>query len=47
MVLMVGALLAVIPVPVTGIVLDVPVAWLGFILFTGRGETALQPYRVS
>ncbi len=47
MVLMVGALLAVIPVPATGIVLYVAVAWLGFILFTGRGETAPQPSRVS
>lgn len=47
MVLMVGALLAVIPVPLSGIVLDVAVAWLGLILFTGRGETALQPSRVN
>jgi hypothetical protein len=47
MVLMVGALLALIPVPLSGIVLDVAVAWLGFILFTGRGETPLQPSRVN
>lgn len=47
MVLMVGALLALIPVPLSGIVLDAAVAWLGFILFTGRGETAPQPSRVS
>ena len=45
MVLMVGALLAVIPVPATGIVLEVPVAWLGFNPLHGKGRnstTALQ-----
>ena len=45
--LVVGAFLANLPVPLSGIVLDVAVAWLGFILFTGRGETAPQPSRVS
>jgi len=35
--LIVGAFLAFLPVPLSGIVLDVAVAWLGFILFTGRG----------
>ncbi len=46
--LIVGAFLAFLPVPLSGIVLDVAVAWLGFILFTGRGgEAAPQPARVS
>ncbi len=45
--LVVGAFLAYLPVPLSGIVLDAAVAWLGFILFTGRGETAPQPSRVS
>jgi len=45
--LIVGAFLAFLPVPLSGIVLDAAVAWLGFILFTGRGETAPQPSRVS
>ncbi len=46
-VLMVGAVIGFIPVPASGIVLDVAVAWLGFALFTGRGEAARQPSRVS
>ena len=46
-VLMVGAVINFLPVPLSGIVLDVAIAWLGFILFTGRGEAARQPSRVS
>ena len=46
-VLMVGAVINFLPVPLSGIVLDVAIAWLGFILFTGRGEAAQQPSRVS
>ncbi len=45
-VLMVGAVVGFIPVPLSGIVLDVAVAWLGFILFTGRDEAVQQPSRV-
>ena len=46
-VLMVGAVINFLPVPLSGIVLDVAIAWLGFILFTGRGEAARQPSCVS
>jgi hypothetical protein len=45
--LIVGALLAGLAVPASGIVLDAAVAWLGFILFTGRGEAVPWPSRVS
>ena len=45
-VLMVGAVVSFIPVPLSGIVLDVAAAWLGFILFTGRDEAVQQPSRV-
>ena len=45
--LIVGALISFAPVPLSGIVLSVAVAWLGFVLFTGRGGPAEQPSRVS
>ncbi len=45
-VLMVGAVLNYLPVPLSGVVLDVAIAWLGFVLFTGRGEAAQQPSRM-
>ncbi len=45
--LIVGAVIGALPIPLTGIVLDVAVAWLGFIVFTGRDEAAQQPSRVS
>jgi hypothetical protein len=45
--LIAGTFLANLPVPLSGVVLYVAVAWLGFILFTGRGEAAPQPARVS
>ena len=44
--LMVGAVIAGLPIPLTEIVLYVGVAWLGFVLFTERGETVQQPTRV-
>jgi hypothetical protein len=40
--LMIGAVLLVLPLPFTSIVFDAAVAWLGFGLFTGKGE-ADQP----
>ena len=43
MLLMIGALLILIPVPGPPIVFAVAVAWLGFVLFTGRSEAAQQP----
>ena len=45
--LMVGAVLAALPLPFTYIVLGVAVIWLGFSLFTRRGEAMRQPSRVS
>jgi hypothetical protein len=41
-VLMVGAVIAALPIPLLpgGIVLYVGIAWLGFVLFTGRGASA-------
>jgi hypothetical protein len=46
--LIVGAVLFVLPLPLTAIVLSVAVGWLGFRLFTGRQVTEAQtPPRVS
>ena len=44
--LMVGAVIAGLPIPLTEIVLYVGVAWLGFVLLTERGERVQQPMRV-
>jgi hypothetical protein len=44
--LMIGAAIAVLPLPFTGIVFAIAVAWLGFALFTGRAASAEQPSRV-
>ena len=46
LVLIIGAVLAILPLPFTGIVLAVAVGWLGFALFTGRAASAEQPSRV-
>ncbi len=47
--LIVGGVIAFFPLPLVGIIFSVAVAWLGFLLFTGRGEAATseQPSRVS
>ena len=45
--LVVGAVVSFAPIPLSGIVLSVAVAWLGFALFTGRGMSSEQPARVS
>ena len=47
LVLIIGAVLAILPLPFTGIVLAVAVGWLGFALFTEGGTSAEQPSRVS
>ncbi len=44
--LMIGAAIAVLPLPFTGIVFAIAVAWLGFALFTGREASTEQPSRV-
>jgi hypothetical protein len=46
-VLIIGAVLAILPLPFTTIVLAIAVAWLGFALFTGREGSTEQPSRVS
>ena len=45
--LMVGAVISFLPIPASGIVLDVVVAWLGFTLLTGTGVPNERPSRVS
>ncbi len=45
--LIVGAVAIVVPLPFTTVVFAVAVAWLGFALFTGREASAGQPPRVS
>ena len=44
--LMIGAVIIVLPLPFTGIVFAIAVTWLGFALFTGGGASAEQPPRV-
>ena len=41
--LIVGAVLSFTPLPLSGMVLSVAVAWLGFILFTERQFARAQP----
>ena len=47
--LIVGGVIAFFPLPLVGVIFSVAIAWLGFLLFTGRGEAATseQPSRVS
>lgn len=45
--LIVGVVLSFFPIPLSGVVFSVAVAWMGFTLFTRRGATAEQPSRVS
>lgn len=44
--LIVGALVSFVPIPLSGIVLSVAVAWLGLVLLQGRVVSADQPLRV-
>jgi hypothetical protein len=44
--LMVGAIISFVSLPLTEIILAVAIAWLGFDLLTGRGVSAEQPARV-
>ncbi len=46
-VLMVGAVLAFAPLPISGVVLQVAIAWLGLVLFSQREASAQQPERVK
>ena len=45
--LIVGAVISILPLPSRALILEIAVAWLGFALFTGRGASAQQPSRVS
>lgn len=45
--LIVGAVLVVLPLPSVSVVLGAAVAWLGFILLSGRSAPVEQPARVS
>ncbi len=45
MLLIAGALILLLPLPLGGIVFAVAVAWMGYVLFTERGEEASQPPR--
>ncbi|MDP8939576.1 MAG: hypothetical protein M3N10_04660 [Actinomycetota bacterium] len=45
--LIVGGLVAFAPVPLAGIIFSGAVAWMGFILFTGRVVSSEEPARVS
>ena len=44
--LIVGALISFIPLPLTEVILAVAIAWLGLELFRGRGDSAEQRARV-
>ncbi|HZF58669.1 MAG TPA: hypothetical protein VEZ19_09355 [Rubrobacter sp.] len=45
--LMIGGVVAFVPVPLAGIVFSVALAWLGLVLFTGGSGPAERPSRVS
>lgn len=45
--LIVGVVLTFFPVPLSGVVFSVAVAWLGFILFTGKSVPVGESLRVS
>lgn len=45
--LMIGAALTFTPLPVSGVVFDVAVAWLGFVLLSGKQLPSSQPERVK
>ncbi len=46
-VLIVGAVLALAPLPISGVVLQVAIAWLGLVLFSQKEASAQQPERVK
>ena len=45
MLLIAGALILLLPLPLGGIVFAAALAWMGYVLFTGRDEEAPQPTR--
>ena len=46
-VLMVGAALTFVPLPISGVVLEVAIAWLGLVLFSQKEASVRQPERVK
>jgi hypothetical protein len=44
--LVLGAIISFVPLPLTEVILAVAIAWLGFDLFTGRDVSAERPARV-
>src|SRR5918997_1398636 len=45
MLLIAGALILLLPLSLSGVIFAVAVAWMGYVLFTVRGEEASQPTR--
>jgi hypothetical protein len=45
--LIVEVIVSFFPIPLSGVVFSVAVAWMGFVLFTRKGATAQQSSRVS
>ena len=45
--LMVGGVVAFVPIPLAGIIFSVTIAWSGLVLFAGGSAPAEQPSRVS
>ena len=45
--LIVGAVISIVPLPSRALIVEIAAGYLGFILLTGRGESEQQPSRVS
>jgi hypothetical protein len=45
--LMVGGVVAFVPIPLAGIIFSVAIAWLGLVLFAGGSARAEEPSRVN
>jgi uncharacterized membrane protein len=45
--LIVGVVISFFPIPLSGVVFSAAVVWMGFVLFTRRGETTHRPSRVG
>jgi hypothetical protein len=45
--LIVGALISILPLPSRALIVEIAAGWLGFTLLTGRGASEQQPSRVS
>ena len=45
MLLVAGTLILIFPLPLSGVIFAGAVAWMGYVLFTGRDEEALRSMR--